>query len=437
MEFSLEKTSEKIHFGKTKEYFNEVLSSYHNGNYRSSIVMLWSVAVCDIVYKLQHLIDLYEDAPAKDILNEITALQNSDPKSSVWEIKLVDDVYEKTNLIDGAEYENLRYLQKQRHLSAHPVLNHVRELHTPNKETVRSLLRNTLEGILIKPPFYTQKIFDELLSDVAENTEALNTAKKVKQYIESRYLNRLTPETELQIYRSLWKLVFKLENDNCDKHRKINLQVFEVIGRRNAGRLRLLVQGEQDYYSNIAGNGWPLAYLVYYLSKNADLYELLSEDAKLKIQHCIETDDVGKTLGWFIKDSLSDHFNDLVEWIEGDDHPTFEAGQWNALLEINDSEEWQEMFCKSVATYYAVSKNFDQADNRFRQSLQPHLHLFSLNAINYLIPKIEKNNQVYWRSLASIDHPFIIKRARQLDAKFVVTQYPNFLRTVGDDDDAE
>jgi hypothetical protein len=93
------------------------------------------------------------------------------------------------------------------------------------------------------------------------------------------------------------------------------------------------------------------------------------------------------------------------------------------------------MFCKSVATYYATSRSFDQADSRFRQSLQPNLHLFSLDAINYLIPKIEENNQVYWRGLASIDHPIIMKRARQLDVNFDVTEYPHFSRTVGDDED--
>ena len=137
-EFSLERISEQIHYGKTKAYFQEVLSSYNNGNYRSSVVMLWSVAICDIVYKLQSLIDLYDDSAAKEILREVTAIQNEDYKSSAWEIKLLDDVHEKTFLLDSSEYENLRYLQKQRHLSAHPVLNSERELHSPNKETVRS-----------------------------------------------------------------------------------------------------------------------------------------------------------------------------------------------------------------------------------------------------------------------------------------------------------
>lgn len=140
--FELESISEKIHFGKTKEYFDEVVTSYQNQCYRSSVVMLWSVVICDLVYKLQNLVDQYGDAVASNILKDIKKIQTDDPKSPNWELKLLDEVYDKTDFIDSSEYENLRYLQKQRHLSAHPVLRQNLELYKPNKETVRSLIRN-------------------------------------------------------------------------------------------------------------------------------------------------------------------------------------------------------------------------------------------------------------------------------------------------------
>ena len=35
---------DEIYFSKTKEYFEEVISSYSIGNYRSATVMLYSVA---------------------------------------------------------------------------------------------------------------------------------------------------------------------------------------------------------------------------------------------------------------------------------------------------------------------------------------------------------------------------------------------------------
>lgn len=82
--FSLEGFADDIFFAKTKEYFKEVLSSYQNGNYRSSVVMLWSVAVCDLIYKLEYLIDVYRDATATDIINEMTRIQAQEPFSSAW-----------------------------------------------------------------------------------------------------------------------------------------------------------------------------------------------------------------------------------------------------------------------------------------------------------------------------------------------------------------
>lgn len=265
-EFSLERITDNIHFGKTKGYFQEVLSSYNNRNYRSSVVMLWSVAICDIVYKLQQLIDLYDDAAAKEILQDVTKIQDRDPKSSAWELKLLNDVRDKTYLLDSSEFEDLIYLQKQRHLSAHPVLNSDRELHSPNKETVRALLRSTLEGLLVKPPIYTQRIMQELLEDISESSDVLNSRKKVKKHIESRYLSRMTPTVEMSIFRSFWKLVFKVDNEECEKNRTINLYALEVLSNRNIASIPEAIDGDSDYYSNIAPSGMPLSFFVYYYS---------------------------------------------------------------------------------------------------------------------------------------------------------------------------
>lgn len=342
-EFSLEKISEKIHYGKTKEYFREVLSSYQNGNYRSAVVMLWSVAICDIVYKLQHLVDLYSDSSAQKILQEMTELQERNPKSSEWEIKIIEETHKRTNLIDEPEYQNLVYLQKQRHLSAHPILNRQRELHTPNKETVRSLLRNTLEDLLIKPPFYSQKILDEILEDISENRSMLNTKEKVKQYVESRYLNRLKPEIELSIFRSLWKIVFKLNDENCEKNRIVNFQTLEVISKKNVNQLYKKIQEERDYYSSISSEGNSLVYLVIYLATYSVLFDLLNDDAQMKIKHCIENNTIAKIFGWFIKGSLENHYHDLLNWFEKD-NPKFESKLWKPLLEISDTSEWQDLF---------------------------------------------------------------------------------------------
>ncbi|GAB2190272.1 hypothetical protein MAH1_18800 [Sessilibacter sp. MAH1] len=432
-EYSLEKMAEKIHYGKTKEYFGEVLSSYHNENYRSAVVMLWSVAVCDIVYKLQSLIDLYGDASAKQLLDDVGEIQKNDPKSSSWELKLVEDVCEKTNLLDTSEYENLRYLQKQRHLSAHPVLNKERELHSPNKETVRSLLRNTLEDLLTKPPFYTQHILNELLNDISESKEILNTREKVRKYIENRYLSRTTQQVEVNIFRSLWKIVFKLENEQCNQNRLINLHVLEVIAQKNKAVLQEAIQGDMDFYSNIANSGDPLSYLVFFLSQNSELYPLLNDAARLKVEHCIAEDDVGKTVGWFVKESLEKHADDIEEWIKGEGRPVFTPEQFETILEMSDSDEWQERFCRIVSTYYGSSMNYDQADSRFQIAIPKFIRLFSKDAIRDLAQKIEGNSQCHDRRQARHDYTIIKERIDEIfeDGEFDYEDYYWFSRKLG------
>lgn len=425
--FEIESMKDQIHFGKTKEYFEEVLTSYQVGSYRSSVVMLWAVAISDIVYKLQYLVDLYSDAAAKEILDEVRAIQNEDARSSSWELGIVDKVFTKTNLIDSAEYENIRYLQKQRHLCAHPVLRGNLELHKPNKETVRSLIRNTLEGLLIKPPFYTQKVISEILEDLDESKEALNTRDKVKKYIESRYLNRMTDEVEFSLYRTLWKLTFKVANDKCNENRILNLNVIRVITNRHKNKLAELISADQDYYSNIASNGSPLDYIVHYLSMNESFYGLLTEDAKLKIQHASESTDVGRTCGWFTRGDLSNHFDYLTTWIESEAYPDFSESQWKYLLELSDSEEWEMQYAKMISSYYCRSGGFDTANSRFSNCLLPNLRYFNQESAEYLLQKIEGNNQLYFRNRASLDHKIVRECFNKfLPDGFDYSAYPHF-----------
>jgi len=435
LEFSLENLSEKIHYGKTKDYFQEVLSSYHNGNYRSAVVMLWSVAVCDIVYKLEYLVDLYEDSGAQTILDGITKSQEDNPKSPSWEFELIQDTHKHTKLLDHSEYANQVYLQQQRHLSAHPILDSDRQLHTPNKETVRALIRNTLEDLLIKPPFYTKKIIEELLENIAEAAPALNTREKVKRYVESRYLSKLKPEVQLSIYRSLWKLVFRLEDEKCRKNRHINLRTLEVIGNRKDESILNLIRGDRDYYSNVSLSPLTLDRLVIYLSKNPQFYDLLNEDAKLKIQHNVKTTQTSKISGWFVKENLEAHYEDILSLIENDINFNFKKGQLDFLRETPDTEEWQHLFCRILSSYYGASRSFDEADSRFQEAISPYLEVFDKEAIVFLIEEIEQNDQVYRRQRAKEEYKEIKKKLFQLHGpEFDLNPYENFKRKVIEDE---
>jgi len=75
--------------------------------------------------------------------------------------------------LEAADYQHLVNLQKLRHLSAHPVLSGSHLLFSPNKETTRSLIRNALEAVLLKPPIFSKKIVGEFVFDIAAKKELL------------------------------------------------------------------------------------------------------------------------------------------------------------------------------------------------------------------------------------------------------------------------
>jgi hypothetical protein len=155
---SIEYKVKSIYHAKTKEYFNEVFSSYNNGNYRSAMVMLYSVVVCDLIYKLQELSDRYNDSIAVSILEKVKEEQKENPSNPKWESTLISEIKERTNLLETQDALNIDYLRKHRHLSAHPVLDQLDMLVKPNKETVRANIMNMLEGILCKAPLLSKNI---------------------------------------------------------------------------------------------------------------------------------------------------------------------------------------------------------------------------------------------------------------------------------------
>ena len=141
---------EKITNAKTKEYFREVVSSYNNGNYRSSVVVLYSVCVCDIIFKLKDLAELYSDERAEKILKEYRNNFKTGDKpasKSEWEKKLIDEACAK-GLIDSVTKEKLANLYSTRNMAAHPILDQNYELNNPTKEEAVALILTMYNSLL-------------------------------------------------------------------------------------------------------------------------------------------------------------------------------------------------------------------------------------------------------------------------------------------------
>ncbi len=164
--FDIEEQSMLIPEIKTRELFKEVYSSYQHANYRSAIVLLWSVVIADVIFKLQFLKNAYQNKQAEVILQGIEKQQKANPTSSDWEREILQKACNELQFITPYEREHLEYLHKQRNASAHPILTDNNLLLIPNRDTTRSLIRNAMEAILLKPALINSKLVNSFVEDL-------------------------------------------------------------------------------------------------------------------------------------------------------------------------------------------------------------------------------------------------------------------------------
>lgn len=309
-DFSIESSIEKIQNNNTKEYFTEVYQTFVNGNFRSCTVMLYSVLICDLVYKLRDLRDIYGDSKARKILDEIEDLQNKNPKSPEWESKLIVFVGTRTSLLEASDIVAIESLQKFRHLSAHPILNNSDLLYSPNKDLVRGLIRNILEGILTNPPFFSNRIFDTFLNDLVDVKDKITDDLNLENYLKSRYLKRLKDTDFKKMFRSLWKIVFNSEEQKSIDNRPITFKSLIILLKSKKEICLELIRNEPDFYSNVTKNG-SLTNLVILLARFPEIYNLLDKPLQLLIDAQIAADNNLIFISWFHKQNFEEHLSTL------------------------------------------------------------------------------------------------------------------------------
>lgn len=425
-DFSLDMHSEKIYSSKTREYFDEVMKSYYSESYRSAIVMLYSIVIADLVYKIEELKELYSDNNAIEILEEITDLQKRNPNSPDWETKLVELIKEKTNLLEPADYLHLTTLQKHRHLCAHPVLTQNFELYRPNRETTRAHIRNMLEGILVKPPLLSRKIFEDILDNLNSVKTIIYNDVQLEKHLKAKYLDKINSKTLKHIFRSLWKITFKVKNAQCDENRDINLRALNIILKNNYQILFELISAEKDYYSDITVDH--LFVFISLLNQFPEIFDNLNESSKILTSNTIESDADFDTFAIFLTKDIEKHIEKVLDinWDSGYEktHITTQTILEVFNYALNDSK--RDLAFDFLIKMFGKSNQYETADNRFDNLIRPYITDFSKKELRLLVKEINSNSQICDRRKARQTNHLIKQRIDDVYDKFDFAKYVNF-----------
>ena len=432
-EYSIELQAENINNTKTKQYFQEVLSSYINGNYRSAIVVLWTVTVCDLIYKLQDLSTIYSDTTAEKILKEISKKQEENKKSPEWEAELIKLIDNRTVMFATYEITHIQSLQTQRHLSAHPIIKEDLDLYQPNKETTRALIRNTLEFVLTKPSMASNKIFADLIADLEEKRDLFPEIKDLESYITPKYYLHIPEKVKQYIFKQLWKFSFKVDTPEGKSNRRNNIRALAILYKKNNTLIEDLMRSEKSFFaSNINMNDdMDMTYFVAFCNKYPKIYAKLDDTYKPPILERVKQDNKLWAESFFLYGTVGEYLEALESDI-GLDNISKDKLLSKKIVDYCAEHDALDDLARLYIDQYVDSGSYDTADKRYVALIEPLLPFLSMEKLQYLLEKIEMNEQVYHRSRAYSDHKKIKERCVEHDESFDFTPYPHFLRSIGD-----
>ena len=251
-DFIIEEQIEKVVNPKTKEYLEEVISSYYNGNYRATVVVLYTTVIYDLLQKVSVLKSMYNDKGAKEILENIINKQKDNPKSPEWETNLIEEICKKTKLISEVEKEELIYLKNQRNFAAHPIISmdgeyEELELRSITKETANDLIRKAFEIVFLRDAILAKDLVEDIVADLNEFYNRVGI-DGLKNYLNTKYYRRMIQSRKDALFKSLWKFVFVLKNEDCDRNRKANYYGFLFLYEENKQHFQNIMKKDEDTY---------------------------------------------------------------------------------------------------------------------------------------------------------------------------------------------
>lgn len=430
-DYSIELSAERIVDPRTKRYFAEVHGCYSAGYYRSAVVMLWSVVVTDILFKLDQLASAYSDSVAQAILTEIGEIRKNNPKSPEWEAELVNKVASRTDLLDHAEHSFLQSLQAHRHLSAHPVMTGGDALFSPNKETARAHIRNVLDGVLTKPPIMSRKVFDTFIEDVEQVGRLSPGPDGLKKFLEAKYFRHFSPATFAHILKSLWRVTFKSTDPRAETNRILNTQALGVVFAFRKAELTETIKAERDWFSDVSFHDSHVAALTQFFRDNPQVFPLLNDALKTPIQKYAALSLDHFATCWFIGSSPEAHVDDVLRRVDAGEDLSSET-----VSGLCDSLGTTDAVAKALhigIKLYCKSGSFDTADSRFKKMIRPLLSQYSREHVVAFLMGSENcyRGQATSRGRAEGDY----KEVKALiDAKFPdlpLDPYPVFKGLIG------
>lgn len=399
----------KVHSPKTKELLSEVYNCYGAGSYRSALVTLWTVLISDLFFKLEELSEIYEDAKAGRLISEFERSWKDKPTKSEWEFELVKSLKKEYEFIPDTLFVQIQHLKDLRNICAHPTFKKDYELFHPNAELCKGTIRTFVEELFAHSPMFHSEISKKLLADIEENKNIFAKLETLEKYLEDKYLSKSTDYVLTKLFRTLWKLVFRTENEKCNENRKINYKALKILVKNKPVMLLRAIEKESNYYNEISSNSDLVLFFAAFLSEFPEFIGKVGEANLL-----LARDSAKNSEKLILKSAPL--FKSEVDW-ESVCLEKLMSGdvRFQGLIPeflSNCSSHIREDFINKAITKYGASGSFSSADSSF-PIVEYALEHFTQEHVKKFIEEIRLNNQTYDRNRARYEHKYFVSFVRK------------------------
>ena len=251
-DFIFEDKIREVSNARTKEYLQEVISTYNHKEYRSCITALHATVHIDLLEKYKVLAEYYNDQPYKDFLDDYKSkLESNNIKYSDLERMIITFATDK-GILNHVEREQVNQLKVYRDFCAHPVVCKELQLINPTPEQVRAHIRTMFECVFLKDAINYKNLTNDFINDIQAfwDRNSISGLEYFEEYILSKYLNHLEIKTQQKLLKSLWKFLFSYPEDKeCKKYRSVVYHSLIILLEKNETMLIDYMQSEKSFFN--------------------------------------------------------------------------------------------------------------------------------------------------------------------------------------------
>ncbi|WP_455794291.1 hypothetical protein [Clostridium butyricum] len=470
--FVMEEQIEKVVNPITKEYLKEVISCYNNNNYRASIVVLYTTIIYDLLHKLTILSDVYNDDKATKILQDIREQQKNEPKNPEWERKLIEKVYDNTELLSAIEKEQLINIKNERNYVAHPIIDYNNgkiQLKYPTKETAKDLIRKGFEIVFLKDAILGKRLIQDIIEDLNNYYDRANT-NGLEIFLKNKYLKRMNQNRKDYLFRVLWKFTFVIDNNDCNKNRRANFYGLNCLYKENKEYYKSIIKNDEDYYFiklNIEPlkiinevniyqqlydyNNSRIMTLIRFIEENNDIYSIFNEHAKNIISTMIDCaifdEDIEtkklyeltnnknidilfkyqlilKAQAVFLVENIEEHLKKVKKminnycytsknWFEASNYNVLGSGALEKMFKQVEYRGGERNFIEFLISYCMNASSYKQAVSMF-EYMENYMMYFTKNDLYKVLFKMNSNSQYSDNDEIIRMRDFIINKFKEL-----------------------